>query len=81
MIPFAHMDSSTILVGHAIPNDISVLGIPDSTVVDIAVLTTETAYRLLKRPLWCAFVESKGEVDILRRRARWLLGICYFIAS
>lgn len=70
MIPFKHIDSSTILVGHTLPNNINVLGILHSTVIDIAILTTDTVYRLLKRPFRCTFIELKGEVDILRWRAR-----------
>lgn len=81
MIPFKHIDSSTILVGHTLPNNINVLGILHSTVINIAILTTDTVYRLLKRPFRCTFIELKGEVDILRWRARWLLGMCYFTAS
>lgn len=42
MITFAHMDSNTILVGHTLPNKINVLGVPDSTVIEIAILTTDT---------------------------------------
>lgn len=75
------MDSSTILVGHTLPNNINFLGILRSTVINIAILTIDTVYRLLERPFRRTFIELKGEVDILRWRARWLLGMCYFTAS
>lgn len=47
---FEHMDSRTILVGHALHDDLNVLGIIHSTVIDTAILTADAMYKPLAKP-------------------------------
>lgn len=47
---FEHMDSSTILVGHALHNDLNVLGVVHPTIIDTEILTADAVFRPLERP-------------------------------
>lgn len=47
---FEHMDRNTILVGHALHNDLKVLGVVHPTIIDTAILTADAVYRPLERP-------------------------------
>ncbi|CAG8890242.1 unnamed protein product [Penicillium egyptiacum] len=47
---FDHMDSKTIIVGHALHNDLNSLGIIHPTVIDTSVLTADAVHRPLGRP-------------------------------
>ncbi|EKV05362.1 RNA exonuclease, putative [Penicillium digitatum] len=47
---FEFMDRSTILVGHALQNDLNVLGVIHPTIIDTAILTADAVYRPLARP-------------------------------
>lgn len=49
-ILFEHMDSNTILVGHALHNDLNTLGIVHPTIIDTEILTADAVYRPLERP-------------------------------
>ncbi|KAJ5617210.1 hypothetical protein N7537_002324 [Penicillium hordei] len=46
---FEHMDSTTILVGHALHNDLNVLGVVHPTIIDTEILTADSVYRPLAR--------------------------------
>ncbi|CAI7641513.1 unnamed protein product [Penicillium viridicatum] len=47
---FQHMDSNTILVGHALYNDLNVLGVVHPIIIDTAILTADAVYAPLERP-------------------------------
>ncbi|KAJ5186937.1 hypothetical protein N7449_009931 [Penicillium cf. viridicatum] len=47
---FEYMDSNTILVGHALHNDLNVLGVVHPTIIDTEILTADAVYRPLARP-------------------------------
>lgn len=47
---FKYMDSNTILVGHALHNDLNVLGVVHPTIIDTEILTADAVYRPLARP-------------------------------
>ncbi|KGO36145.1 Exonuclease, RNase T/DNA polymerase III [Penicillium expansum] len=47
---FEYMDHDTILVGHALQNDLNALGVLHSTVIDTAILTADAVYGPLARP-------------------------------
>lgn len=49
-ILFEYMDSNTILVGHALYNDLNVLGVVHPTIIDTEILTADAVYRPLARP-------------------------------
>ncbi|CAG7959872.1 unnamed protein product [Penicillium nalgiovense] len=48
---FDLMDSKTIIVGHAVYNDLNSLGIIHPTIIDTSILTADAVYRPLGRPL------------------------------
>ncbi|KAJ6180016.1 hypothetical protein N7519_010477 [Penicillium mononematosum] len=47
---FDHTDGNTIIVGHALNNDLNSLGIIHSTIIDTSILTADAVYRPLGRP-------------------------------
>ncbi|CAG7944859.1 unnamed protein product [Penicillium nalgiovense] len=47
---FDLMDSKTIIVGHALYNDLNSLGIIHPTIIDTSILTADAVYRPLGRP-------------------------------